>query len=52
MNLGWLALGIAAAGAIVAVFASRHRRQQMADFGTVSTHWIAEQRAGRQDFEQ
>ncbi|MEO8075752.1 MAG: hypothetical protein ABI818_05435 [Acidobacteriota bacterium] len=47
MSTGWLALGITVAGAIVAAFASWHRRNQEADFGTVSTHWIAEQRAGQ-----
>ncbi|MEP6915580.1 MAG: hypothetical protein ABJC89_08030 [Acidobacteriota bacterium] len=47
MSTGWVALGITVAGAIVAAFASWHRRNQEADFGTVSTHWIAEQRAGQ-----
>jgi len=47
MSTGWLAIGITAAGAILAVFASWHRRHQLADYGTVSTHWIAEQRAGQ-----
>jgi hypothetical protein len=47
MSNGWLAFGLAAAGALVAFFASWHRRNQVTDFGTVSTHWIAEQRAGQ-----
>jgi hypothetical protein len=53
MNAGWIALGAAVAGIAAAVIASWHRRNQMADFGNVSTHWIAEQRAGqRQDAER
>jgi hypothetical protein len=53
MSNTWIALVITAAGAIVAVYASWHRRNQIADFGTVSTHWIAEQRAGqRTDYER
>jgi hypothetical protein len=52
MNAGWIALGVAIAGAAIGLVASWHRRNQMADFGNVSTHWIAEQRAGqRQDNE-
>lgn len=47
MTNSWLALTITAAGALVALLASWHRRQQIVDFGTVSTHWIAEQRAAQ-----
>ena len=47
MNAGWILLVLGIAGAVVMQATSRLRRDQYGDLGTVSHHWIAEQRLGQ-----
>ena len=44
MNAGWIAIGLLLAAALVLIGASRFRRRQDIDLGSVSHHWIAEHR--------
>lgn len=46
MNVGWMAVLIGVALAVVAVASSWFRRHEPLDLGTVSHQWIAEQRFG------
>ena len=47
VNAGWILLAIGTVGAVVWLATSWARRDHYADLGTVSHHWIAEQRLGR-----
>jgi hypothetical protein len=47
VNTGWIVLGTAIAVAGLVLAASRFRRDQETDFGSVSHQWIAEHRAGQ-----
>ena len=44
MNVVWIVLGLAVAGALVAIAATRRRTRGTADLGAVSHQWIAEHR--------
>jgi len=46
MNVGWMAVLIGLALALVAIASSWFRRHEPLDLGTVSHQWIAEQRFG------
>jgi hypothetical protein len=47
VNTGWIVLGTVVAAAGLVLAASRFRRDQEADFGSVSHQWIVEHRAGQ-----
>jgi hypothetical protein len=47
VNAGWILLAVAIAGAVVMLVTSWVRRDRYLDLGTVSHHWIAEQRLGQ-----
>jgi hypothetical protein len=47
VNTGWVLLAVSIAGAVVMLVTSWVRRDQYLDLGTVSPHWIAEQRLGK-----
>lgn len=47
MNPGWILLTVGVAGAVVMLVTSWVRRDQYLALGTVSHHWIAEQRLGQ-----
>jgi hypothetical protein len=47
VNAGWILLTIGLVGAVVMLAASWARRHHYADLGTLSHHWVAEQRLGR-----
>jgi hypothetical protein len=49
MNTVWILVGLGVVGAIVTLVTSRHRRDRLADLGTVSDQWMAEQRLGQHD---
>lgn len=49
MNANWIIVGAGVAWAVVLLARSRLRRGQRVDLGTVSPHWIAEQRLGGGD---
>jgi heme exporter protein D len=44
MSAVWIAAGVAVVAVIAVAIASWRRRQYVADLGTVSTQWMAEQR--------
>lgn len=46
VNAGWVVLGMGIAVAVLMLATSRLRRDHDLDLGTVSHHWIAEQRMG------
>jgi len=48
MNALWIVVGLGVAAAFVIAVASWRRRQYVADLGTVSTQWMAEQRLHQQ----
>jgi len=51
VNAVWIVAGLAAAGAVIALIASRQRGGPHADLGTVSSQWISEHRLGaNQDY--
>ncbi|HXD21677.1 MAG TPA: hypothetical protein VN654_31945 [Vicinamibacterales bacterium] len=47
VNPGWILLTVGVAGAVVMLVTSWVRRDQYLALGTVSHHWIAEQRLGQ-----
>ena len=47
VNAGWIVLGMGAAVTVLALATSWLRRDHHADLGSVSHHWIAEQRLGQ-----
>ena len=47
MNAGLMVLAVGVVGAAVMFVSSCLRRYQAVDLGTVSHHWIAEQRLGQ-----
>jgi hypothetical protein len=47
VNAAWIVLGVAIAIAVLTLAASWRRRAQDDDLGSVSHHWIAEQRMGQ-----
>jgi len=49
VNAGWVALGIGIAVAVLMLATSWFRRDHDVDLGSVSHHWIAEQRMGQGD---
>jgi hypothetical protein len=46
VNAGWILLALGIAGVVVMLVTSWVRRDRQRDLGTVSHHWIAEQRFG------
>jgi hypothetical protein len=44
VNAGWIVLGMGIAVAVLMLATSWFRRDQDVDLGSVSHHWIAEQR--------
>jgi hypothetical protein len=46
VNPNWIVLAAGIAGAVVMLATSRWRREQVVDLGSVSHHWMAEQRLG------
>jgi heme exporter protein D len=44
MSAVWIAVGLGVAIVVVVAILSWRRRQYVADLGTVSTQWMAEQR--------
>jgi hypothetical protein len=48
VNTVWVVMGLSAAGALVAAFASWRRSAADVDLGAVSHQWISEHRLGRQ----
>ena len=47
MNSGWMILGLGIAVVILLLVTSWLRRREVADLGSVSNQWIAEQRLGQ-----
>jgi hypothetical protein len=47
VNPGWILLAIGVASAVGMFVTASMRRDQYRDLGSVSHHWIAEQRLGR-----
>ena len=47
MNVEWTILGVGIAVAVAVLARSWRRRHQNVDLGTVSDHWISEQRLGQ-----
>jgi hypothetical protein len=47
VNAGWIVLGVGIAIAIVTAAASWFRRGEAGDLGSVSAHWVNEQRLGQ-----
>ncbi len=46
MNAVWVVIGLAVAGAVLALVSSWRRGDRPADLGAVSHQWIAEHRLG------
>jgi F0F1-type ATP synthase membrane subunit c/vacuolar-type H+-ATPase subunit K len=49
VNAAWIALGVGIAVAVAAFATSWVRPYQGVDLGTVSRHWMAQQRLGRKE---
>jgi hypothetical protein len=52
VSAGWLLLAIGIAAAAVALAMAWPRRDRHRDLGTVSDHWISEQRFGHREQSQ
>jgi hypothetical protein len=51
VNPLWIAAGVAAVGAVIALFVALSRSGPRSDLGTVSSQWISEHRLGsNQDY--
>jgi len=46
VNIAWVIVGVAVAGAVIAFVTSWRRGGRAADLGAVSDQWIAEHRLG------